>query len=156
MLVTMDLTLSLDAELANLLADYDAFLAAEDGPIEDGFDDTFDDEGEDDVTDETGADDGGIDDSGDDEVTDETGGDPAVGEDATGEAPTAEDPPVDGEPVDQGGVDDSEDPADVSEEVEPDLGPQVDFGLISDELAFDLNEALMVGRTLGSEFFDFA
>jgi hypothetical protein len=153
MLMTMDLTLSLDAELANLLADYDAFLVAQD-PLAGFEDDAFDDAGAEDVTDDLGADDenpvddGSPDDGAADDSIDETGEDPAVD-------PTAEDPPVDD--GDQGGVDDSGDPADGSQEADPGVDPALlDFFLAPDELAFDLNEAAFVGRRFASEFLDFA
>ncbi|WP_430422866.1 hypothetical protein [Phenylobacterium sp.] len=132
MFVAMDLTISLESELAALLADYDAFVAAEDTLL---------------------ATDPGLDGS---VVADPASVDPVdplteepPAPEVTATVPTATDP-VDPAPV-EGGSDPAESFSDPGFDPAP-----FDFVLISDELAFDLNEAALVGRRFGGEFFDFA
>lgn len=138
MFVTADLPISLESELAALLADYDAFVAAEDTLL---------------------AADPGLDGA----VVDPVSVDPTAGDaDASVDpvAPPADDPPAPNltatdpaptDPVDPAPVD----PADGFIDPGVDAAP-FDFFLAPDELAFDLNEAALVGRRIGGEFFDFA
>ncbi|WP_421936772.1 hypothetical protein [Phenylobacterium sp.] len=145
MFVTVDLPISLESELAALLADYDAFVAAEDTLL---------------------AADPGLDGAVVDPViVDPLSVDPtaSVGDaDAPVDpvAPPADDPPAPNltatdptpaDPVDPAPVD----PADGFIDPGVDAAP-FDFFLATDELAFDLNEAALVGRRIGGEFFDFA
>lgn len=138
MFVTVDLPISLESELAALLADYDAFVAAEDTLL---------------------AANPGVDGA----VVDPVSVDPTAGDaDASVDpvAPPADDPPAPNltatdptpaDPVDPAPVD----PADGFIDPGVDAAP-FDFFLATDELAFDLNEAALVGRRIGGEFFDFA
>ena len=152
MFVTLDLTISLESELAALLADYDAFVAAEDtllaaDPGPDGA---------------VVADPASVDPTGD-TVAPADPVDPPAEEPPASEVPatdpTATDPvdpaPVDPAPVDPAPVEGGSDPAESFSDPGFDPAP-FDFVLASDELAFDLNEAALVGRRIGGEFFDFA
>ena len=137
MFVTMDLTISLESELAALLADYDAFVAAEDALL--ATDPSLDGS--------VVADPASADPTGDTVAPIDPPAEEPPAPEVTATDPAATDPvdpaPVDPAPV-EGGSDPGFDPA------------PFDFVLVSDELAFDLNEAALVGRRFGGEFFDFA
>lgn len=152
MFVTTDLMINVDDELAALLADYDAFVAAEDTLLaaDPGLDGAV-------VADPTG-----------DTVAPVDPVDPPAEEppapEVTATDPAATDPvdpapvdpsPVDPSPVDPAPVEGGSDPAESFSDPGFDPAP-FDFVLSSDELAFDLNEAALVGRRIGGEFFDFA
>jgi hypothetical protein len=134
MFVTTDLMINVDDELAALLADYDAFVTAENTLL---------------------ATDPGLDGA---VVADPASVDPTAEEPPAPEV-TATDPavtdPVDPAPVDPAPVEGGSDPAESFSDPGFDPAP-FDFVLASDELAFDLNEAALVGRRIGGEFFDFA
>lgn len=147
MFVTTDLMINVDDELAALLADYDAFVAAENILLaaDPGLDGAV-------VADPTG-----------DTVAPVDPGAPPAEEppapEVTATDPAATDPvdpaPVDPSPVDPAPVEGGSDPAESFSDPGFDPAP-FDFVLASDELAFDLNEAALVGRRIGGEFFDFA
>lgn len=137
MFVTTDLMISLDSELDALLADYDAFTAAEDTLL----------------AVDPGPDVGVVADPTPLDPTGAAGGadtplDPPT-QDVTATTPTATDP------VDPAPVQGASDPTDGLIDPGLDAAP-FDFFLPPDELAFDLNEAALVGRRIGGEFFDFA
>jgi hypothetical protein len=141
MFVTLDLTISLESELAALLADYDAFVAAEDTLLaaDPGLDGAV------------VADPASVDPTGD--TVDPPAEEPPAPE-VTATDPAATDA-VDPAPVDPAPVEGGSDPAESFSDPSFDPAP-FDFVLASDELAFDLNEAALVGRRIGGEFFDFA
>ena len=147
MFVTMDLTISLDSELSALLADYDAFAAAEDTllAVDPGFDVAAVPDPP--VVDSTG-------DAGDTDAPVDPPADDPPAPDLTATDATAT-APVDPAPVDPAPVQGASDPADGLIDPGVDAAP-FDFVLAPDELAFDLNEAALVGRRIGGEFFDFA
>lgn len=142
MFVTTDLMINVDDELAALLADYDAFVTAENTLL---------------ATD-PGLDGAVVADPAGDTVAPVDPVDPPAEEppapEVTSTDPTATDP-VDPAPVDPAPVEGGSDPAESFSDPGFDPAP-FDFVLASDELAFDLNEAALVGRRIGGEFFDFA
>lgn len=142
MFVTTDLMINVDDELAALLADYDAFVTAENTLL---------------ATD-PGLDGAVVADPAGDTVAPVDPVDPPAEEppapEVTSTDPTATDP-VDPAPVDPAPVEGGSDPAESFSDPGFDPAP-FDFVLAADELAFDLNEAALVGRRIGGEFFDFA